>query len=650
MFAKKYIALLLLFFSYILVKSQICSGNGRYLQRIFPQITHTQNIQFATVEALPSVYINETQTVSQNLYLDVFEPTGDTLQKRPLVILAFGGAFLIGTKDDADIQAACDSLAHLGYVTASIQYRLGLNPSNAQSGERAVYRAAQDYSAAVRYFKQFANQYKIDTNAIFVGGASAGGFAAMHMAYGEEDERPASSFGQGGLFPMPDLGCFDCSGNAYNYSHRVRGVLNMWGAIGYLNWIEPNDPPIVSFHGDMDPLVPYNEGYPFTVGATLPYVYGSVKITERMQQVGIYNEFYSYQSAIHQLWGGALQSTWAFGPTEFQVPILNGIRLFLYKQLKPQASVLSGEDSVCSNTSHWYSVPYRNGFRYCWQIQNGQVLQQSANQIQVKWNTTGQGQVSVREFNHLDIPTDSALLKNIHIAPTPDISINGSATHICLGDTLYLTASGADSYTWTPNNSINNPINGQVSAIPTQNTVYTVTGINTEACQASSSFSVSVSPLPIAPIITLIGGQLYVPEQYASYQWYVNGQPIPNATTNVWTVSGGGVYTVEVGQGTGCYATSFPYTIGYATIDEDEKTVPTLFPNPFIENIDVRGLANGMYHINIYAITGEKLFAQEQIVSEHILLLQLSHLTAGTYLLELKDYIGVSYTYRIYKQ
>lgn len=632
-----------------LVHAQNCGGNGRYLQRVFPQVTRTANIQFATVQTLPAVYINETQTISQNLYLDVFQPTGDTLQKRPLVILAFGGAFLIGTKDDADIQAACDSLAHLGYVTASIQYRLGLNPTNSASGERAVYRAAQDYSAAVRFFKHHAATYRIDTSAIFVGGASAGSFAALHMAYGEDDERPASTYASGGLFPAPDLGCFDCSGNNYAYSHKVRGLLNMWGAIGYLDWIEPNDPPIVSFHGDMDPLVPYSQGYPFTAGATLPYVYGSAKITERMQELGIYNEFYTYQSAIHQLWGGASGSIWAFGPTEFQQPILNGIRLFLYKQLKPTYTQLSGPDVACTGTTAWYSVPYRTGFRYCWQVQNGQVLQQNNNQLHVKWNTAGTGQISVREFNHMDFPADSALVKTVTVYPTPQVTIVG-ATSICAGEQVSLFAEGADHYTWTPITVAADSSQSHITATPTHNTVYTATGYSTDNCSSSAQVSVQVIPLPIAPFITKQDSILYVPEQYQTYQWFLNGVAIPNATANTVVIHGNGTYTVQVGQGLGCFIFSYPYSIQSAAIAEWNSNPVSVFPNPFEAVIVISGLPAGKYHGRLHAITGQVLHTTQFVVGATNTTLAIPEYPSGVYILTLENAQGEMLHYRLVRR
>ncbi|MBI9034531.1 MAG: hypothetical protein JEZ03_08695 [Bacteroidales bacterium] len=50
----------------------------------------------------------------QNLLLDVYEPYGDTLQKRPLLLLIHGGAFLIGDRQTKTIQFLANKKAKQG--------------------------------------------------------------------------------------------------------------------------------------------------------------------------------------------------------------------------------------------------------------------------------------------------------------------------------------------------------------------------------------------------------------------------------------------------------------------------------------------------------------------------------------------------------
>jgi acetyl esterase/lipase len=84
--------------------------------------------------------VDESNTDPVNLYMDIFQPTGDTLSQRPLVIIAFGGGFLSGSKDHWSIRLLCQNLAKRGYVTAAIDYRLGMNIFDSDLANRAVYR------------------------------------------------------------------------------------------------------------------------------------------------------------------------------------------------------------------------------------------------------------------------------------------------------------------------------------------------------------------------------------------------------------------------------------------------------------------------------------------------------------------------------
>ncbi len=80
----------------------------------------------------------------------------------------------------------------------------------------------------------------------------------------------------------------------------------------------------------------------------------------------------------------------------------------------------------------------------------------------------------------------------ISITSGPDININSSATSLCDGQSIILTASGADSYLW------NNGAADGVSFNPSiGTTTYTVIGTNTSTgCQNTDSIQITVNPLP----------------------------------------------------------------------------------------------------------------------------------------------------------
>ena len=175
---KKYLTILICLLALANIYAQTSCSSQRYQTAIFSQVTKTDGIKFATAD--PYGIIDQ-----QDLLLDIYQPTGDTLSKRPVIIYAYGGGFLIGTRNQPPIPYYADFYTKLGYVFVSIEYRLGFNVTTPGSPERAVYRSVQDLRAAVRHLAQRANQYRIDTGRIILMGSSAGNFAAFHSTYME---------------------------------------------------------------------------------------------------------------------------------------------------------------------------------------------------------------------------------------------------------------------------------------------------------------------------------------------------------------------------------------------------------------------------------------------------------------------------------
>lgn len=298
----------------------------RYQLRIFSAFDKTANVAYANAPALNSPYIFENSTSNQNLVLDIFEPSGDTAQKRALIIFAHSGGFLNGTKDNADMQALCDSFSHRGYVTATLNYRLGFNALSSSASERAVWRGIQDGSAAIRFFKENAALYKIDTSLIFMWGSSAGAFLALGLAYIDNAERPASTY-TGTL--RPDLGCKDCTGNNFAHSSKIAGIISCWGATGDTAWIQNNNnTPVQLFHGTGDATVPYTEGYPFGL-TTIAYVRGSQQINEQLNRTSIYHEFYFEPGLGHEYWGTSNGTFIPGGPTVYWLDIITRAKNFM---------------------------------------------------------------------------------------------------------------------------------------------------------------------------------------------------------------------------------------------------------------------------------------------------------------------------------
>lgn len=290
-----YITLLILWTIEVLQAQQ-----GRYQQAVFSQKNVQTNIQYGTADSYDALGLN----FPAPQYLDFYEPLGDTATKRPLVLVFFGGAFLIGDKSMQDVVAWCDSLTSYGYTCAAVNYRIGFNVLSSVSSIRAGYRGVQDARAAVRYMKEFHQQFRIDTNLIFMVGNSAGTINAMQAAYSSESDRPIETYGVAStLDDNTDLGCLDCSGNAYQHTVDVAGVVGCWGAVIDLGGLDTTDKaPILMFHGTDDAIVPIDSGVPFSASAVFPTMYGSRQIHQKRLQLGLPSELHVYPGKPHNFY------------------------------------------------------------------------------------------------------------------------------------------------------------------------------------------------------------------------------------------------------------------------------------------------------------------------------------------------------------
>jgi acetyl esterase/lipase len=352
----KQLSLLLLMFG---LSSQYCFNqipyNSRYLEPVFPEIEISENVVYGNAPALNFPYLNENNTSPQDLIMDIYRPVGDTLDYKPAIICAHSGAFVSGSKDVDDMVAFCDSMAHRGYVSASIDYRLGMNIFSSSSSTRAVYRGVQDGRAAIRFLKENADIYGIDTNNIYFLGSSAGGYIVQHnMFMDTEAERPPETY------TTPDLGCLDCSGNSYNHSGKANGIMALWGALQDTSFIILSDSiPVFLAHGTADETVPFNYGSAFGNDA-FPPTYGSGLVAERLENLGNPAETYFVFGAGHEFYGTD-NGNWDGEPNEYWDTVFNKVEAFTYDIHKPIAgfsltaieNVVMFEDTSEASTS-WY--------------------------------------------------------------------------------------------------------------------------------------------------------------------------------------------------------------------------------------------------------------------------------------------------------
>ena len=93
----------------------------------------------------------------------------------------------------------------------------------------------------------------------------------------------------------------------------------------------------------------------------------------------------------------------------------------------------------------------------------------------------------------------NSAVSTVSIIPSPTIIITPTLSLICSGQTTSLTASGANTFTWTPSSALSSNTGSMVASTPITTTIYTVTG-TANTCTNSAITTVSVLP---SPTITL---------------------------------------------------------------------------------------------------------------------------------------------------
>lgn len=243
--------------------------------------------------------------------MDVYTPLPslDTMTHRPLVVVLHGGGFKTGDKSDFLIVESLLALARSGYTAVSFNYRLGYDeptgPCSADPDDvrRAVFRAAQDANAGMRFLFHHKDTYGIDTSLVYAGGISAGATLAAILHYGTteyfDDNYPWLSL---------ELGPLTTSGNGLDDEFSVDGLIMAWGSFPTgVQVTSDNAIPVIAFHGGMDTTVPIGDGtfgscpnYPVTTGPDtyIPMIeaagacYDYNRSPEGGHNVNIYGQYY----------------------------------------------------------------------------------------------------------------------------------------------------------------------------------------------------------------------------------------------------------------------------------------------------------------------------------------------------------------------
>ncbi len=187
--------------------------------------------------------ISYRQGTSKSWKLDLAMPENFGTSPRPAIVFVHGGGWCGGSKQELVYRSLLLDYAFQGYVTVSVEYRLGQ--------EAAFPACIEDVKCAVRWLRAHAKDYNINPDKIGAYGHSAGAHLVLMLAVSADNK---SLEGDGGW---------------NEYSSRINAVVGgstptqiianrenwnkpEWWPIGY---ISKNMVPMLLIHGDQDPIV-----------------------------------------------------------------------------------------------------------------------------------------------------------------------------------------------------------------------------------------------------------------------------------------------------------------------------------------------------------------------------------------------------------
>jgi acetyl esterase/lipase len=194
--------------------------------------------------------------------LDIVQARAPALKNRPGVIVIHGGGWVEGDKESM-LQKFCLPFVEHGFVVANVEYRL------AQVAKAPA--AVNDVLEAAKWLRDRAADYKVDPNQIIVTGNSAGGQLAMMVGMAPESAglgpsiKVAAVINFYGISDVPDqLEGPHLQAYAVTWVPLQPDRMELAKKLSPITYVRKGLPPLLSIHGDADPVVPYEQSVRLT--------------------------------------------------------------------------------------------------------------------------------------------------------------------------------------------------------------------------------------------------------------------------------------------------------------------------------------------------------------------------------------------------
>jgi acetyl esterase/lipase len=220
--------------------------------------------------------------------LDVYQRRGATTPQ-PTVVYFHGGFWAAGAKE-ASLMSLIPWM-EMGWNVVNVEYRLArVAPAPA---------AVEDGLCALRFLAVQAKTYNIDVNRLVVTGESAGGHLTLTSAMIPESaglDRQCANVGTAVPKVAAAVNWFGITdvADVIDGPHRANLAVTWLGGmpnrdeiarrVSPLTYIRPGLPPILTIHGDMDQLVPYQQ---------------AVKLHEGLSKAGVTNQLLTIPGGRH---------------------------------------------------------------------------------------------------------------------------------------------------------------------------------------------------------------------------------------------------------------------------------------------------------------------------------------------------------------
>ena len=214
--------------------------------------------------------------------LDIVQARAPALKNRPGVIVIHGGGWIQGDKESM-LERFCLPFVEHGFVVANVEYRL----AKAATAPAAV----NDVLEAAKWFRDRAADYRVDPNQIIVTGISAGGHLAMMVGMAPESAglgpsiKIAAIVNFYGISDVPDqLQGPHLQSYAVTWVPEQPDRVDLAKKLSPITYVRKGLPPVLSIHGDADPVVPYDQ---------------SVRLTKELKAAGDQAELITVQGGQH---------------------------------------------------------------------------------------------------------------------------------------------------------------------------------------------------------------------------------------------------------------------------------------------------------------------------------------------------------------